>query len=119
MTEPRIVILGAGSIGVAFAAVFADCGAQVVIADPDPTRRADVAPGLQVQRRAIANAGLLRGADGGVTVVDAADQAVPHADLVLEAGPENLTIKQQIFTRLLKQAGPQTVLATASSAITI
>lgn len=119
MTEPRIVILGAGSIGVAFAAVFTDCGAQLVIADPDPARRADVTQGLEVQRQAIASAGLLRGGAGSVTVVDQADQAVATADLVVEAGPENLTIKQQIFAQLLAQAGPQTVLATASSAITI
>jgi len=41
-TSPPIVILGAGSIGVAFAAALSGSGARVVIADPDAERRADV-----------------------------------------------------------------------------
>ena len=117
MSEPKIVILGAGSIGVAFAAAFSDCGADVVITDPDPARRCTVAEMLDGQYRAIETAGLGRGANGGVTVTDQSDAAVGQADLVLEAGPEDLAIKRQIFARLLQHAGQDTILATASSAI--
>ena len=117
MAEPKIVILGAGSIGVAFAAAFSDCGADVVISDPDPARRAGVAEMLDGQCRAIKVAGLWCGAGGGVTISDHPDAAVTQADLVLEAGPEDLGIKRQIFARLLQQAGQDTILATASSAI--
>lgn len=117
MAKPKIVILGAGSIGVAFAAAFSDCGAEVVISDPDSTRRVGVAEMLDGQIRAIKVAGLWCGAGGGVTITDRPDAAVSQADLVLEAGPEDLGIKRQIFARLLEQAGQDTILATASSAI--
>jgi 3-hydroxyacyl-CoA dehydrogenase len=44
---------------------------------------------------------------------------VGRANLVIECGPENVEAKQAIFAGLLAAAGPDTVLATASSAITI
>jgi 3-hydroxyacyl-CoA dehydrogenase len=115
----RVVILGAGAIGLSFAAVFEDAGATVTLAEPDLARREAVPQGLAVQRDAIALAGLTRNGGGSVTVVPSADAAVGAADLVLECGPENVEAKRAIFAGLLALAGPQTVLATASSAITM
>jgi L-gulonate 3-dehydrogenase len=115
----NIVILGAGSIGLSFAAVFADTGASVTLAEPDAERR-DAAPrGLQAQRQAMALAGLSRGGMVAVDVVPEVAQALAGADLVIEAGPERLEAKREIFAGLLAAAGPSTVLATASSAIPI
>ena len=114
-----VTILGAGSIGVSFAAVFTDCGAHVCLADPDPERRADVAASITVQTKAIETAGLARRHEGRLTVVDDPGDHLTKADLVLECGPENLQIKQAIFADLVKETGPEAILATASSAITI
>lgn len=114
-----VTILGAGSIGISFAAVFLDAGARVCLADPDPERRAAVEASLAVQSEAIATAGLARGSKGELTVIDHPGTHLANADLVLECGPENLDIKQAIFADLLENAGPETILATASSAITI
>jgi 3-hydroxyacyl-CoA dehydrogenase len=113
----RVVILGAGSIGLSFAAVFEDAGAEVTLAEPDPARREAAPQGLAVQRDAIALAGLTQDRGGSVTVVPSADASVGSSDLVIECGPENLEVKRSIFARLLALAGPGTVLATASSAI--
>ena len=118
-TTLRIVILGAGSIGVAFAAAFADAGAQVCLVDPDADRRAAVPAALTHQRKVIASAGLAREGQGEVAVAALATGCLAGADLVLECGPEDLAIKQQIFADLLRDAEPTTLLATASSAITI
>ncbi len=114
-----ITILGAGSIGVSFAAVFADIGAQVCLVDPDPERRAAARQGLADQTEAITDAGLLRGGSGPVDVLDVPRKALEASHLVIECGPESPEAKRAIFADLLKQAGSQTVLATASSAITI
>lgn len=114
-----ITILGAGSIGVSFAAVFADAGAHVTLADPDEERRNAVDAGLTVQQGAIQTAGLSRGGTGHVSVVDHPREKLEHSNLVLECGPENLEIKQAIFADLFAQTGEETILATASSAITI
>lgn len=114
-----ITILGAGSIGVSFAAVFADAGAHVTLADPAEKRRNAVDSGLTVQQEAIQTAGLSRGGAGQVNVVAHPGAQLKCSDLVLECGPENLEIKQAIFADLLALAGENTILATASSAITV
>lgn len=119
IAPPRVVILGAGSIGLSFAAVFEDAGAEVMLAEPDPARRDAVPQGLALQRDAIALAGLTRGSGGRIFVAAAPGDAVRDAHLVLECGPESLGAKQAIFAGLLDAAGPETILATASSAITI
>ena len=113
----RVVVLGAGAIGLSFAAAFEDAGAAVTLADPDAARREAGPQGLAVQREAIALAGLTRNGGGSVTVVPSAEAAVGSADLVLECGPENVETKRAIFAELLAHTGPRTVLATASSAI--
>jgi len=115
----RVVILGAGSIGLSFAATFEDAGANVTLAEPDAARREAVPQGLAVQREAIALAGLTKGAGGRVTLVAASGDTLRETDLVLECGPEALDAKQAIFAGLLASTGPDTILATTSSAITI
>lgn len=115
--ECRVVVLGAGSIGLSFAAVLADAGHDVTLAEPDAARRNAVTAGLGVQRDAMALAGLLRGGKGQISTLPSATAALPAAALVIECGPERLEAKQTIFADLLRHGGPQTVLATASSAI--
>lgn len=116
---PTILILGAGSIGVSFAAVFADCGAHVCLIDPDIQRRSGAHAALTVQQEAISTAGLTRNGKRDVAVLEHPGEHLQAADLVLECGPENLEIKQAIFADLLANTDPTTILATASSAITM
>ena len=115
----HVTILGAGSIGLSFAAVFADAGANVHIVEPDSDRRAGIAGGLATQTSAMDTAGLLRKAGGSVAVFDEVARASPNASLVLECGPEDLETKQKIFAELLRLSQEDTILATASSAITV
>lgn len=119
LRKSPIVILGAGSIGVAFAATLSEAGAPVVIVDPKTERRLSVHATLAQQRTAIAKAGLARGTPASVDVADTADDHLGKAAMIIECGPENLAIKQAIFADLLRKTGADTVLATASSAITV
>ena len=112
-----VAILGAGSIGLSFAAVFSDAGFSVTLCDPDPARRAAVDDGLAVHRDAIALAGLLQGLSGRVAIAADGAEVLPRAELVIECGPENLAVKQAIFADLLARCRADCVLATASSAI--
>ena len=116
---PTVTILGAGSIGVSFAAVFSDAGALVHVVEPDSPRRQAVPQDLADQRDAISNAGLSHNGAGQVVVTDQLDDQLSASDLILECGPEDLAIKQAIFADLVIRSSPQTVLATASSAITM
>lgn len=112
-----VVILGAGSIGLSFAAVFSDAGFAVTLAEPDATRRQAGLAGISAQHQVMALAGLTQGKAGPVTVLPDAEAALAGAALVIEAGPENLDIKRTIFAGLLARCGPDAVIATASSAI--
>lgn len=112
-----VTILGAGSIGLSFAAVFADAGFRVTICDPQAERRAQAEAGLAVQRDAVALAGLQQGKAGEISIAEASDAVLASTDLVIECGPENLEIKQAIFADLLTRCPETAVLVTASSAI--
>ena len=111
--------MGAGSIGVSFAATFADAGGKVALVEPLENRREAVEEELAKQRRTIAAAGLELGGNGRVSVSGELGDALQGVDLVLECGPEDLEIKRRIFSELIANAGQETVLATASSALTI
>ncbi|WP_103335574.1 3-hydroxyacyl-CoA dehydrogenase NAD-binding domain-containing protein [Pseudotabrizicola formosa] len=118
MTDTHhVTILGAGSIGLSFAAVFADAGFEVTVCDPDPVRRDQALGGLAVQRDAIALAGLQRGLPGQVTFAADGSAVLPTSALIIECGPENLSIKQAIFADLLARCSADAILVTASSAI--
>ncbi len=113
----HLVVLGAGSIGVSFSAVFHDAGFEVTICDPDAERRSAAPQAIQAQRAAMALAGLERGGNGRLNVVGSLDGTLEKADMVIEAGPERLEDKQAIFLDLLERASRDAILATASSAI--
>ena len=116
----NLVILGAGSIGTSFAAAFSDAGWNVVIAEPNSIRRQAVKRQVHEHKDAMALAGLLRGlGEGEIDIVASPEAALENASLVLECGPEDLSIKRQIFSKLLDATSEETLLATASSAILI
>ncbi|MEO0654272.1 MAG: 3-hydroxyacyl-CoA dehydrogenase NAD-binding domain-containing protein [Pseudomonadota bacterium] len=116
--EPKtITILGAGSIGISFAAVFLDAGATVTLVEPDAERRAGIAAGITKQTEAIETARLKTGSNGTLLVVARFSEAPATVDMVLECGPEDLDIKRRIFAGLLSETEDGTILATASSAI--
>jgi 3-hydroxyacyl-CoA dehydrogenase len=113
----HLVVLGAGSIGVSFSAVFRDAGFEVTICDPDTERRSAATQAIEAQRAAMAMAGLEREGNGKLNVVGSLDSTLEKADMVIEAGPERLEDKQAIFLDLLERASQDAILATASSAI--
>lgn len=113
----HLVVLGAGSIGVSFSAVFRDAGYDVTISDPDAQRRSAATQAIEAQRAAMALAGLERGGNGKLNVVGSLDSALAEADMVIEAGPERLEAKQAIFADLLERGPRDAIFATASSAI--
>ncbi|MEM8662514.1 MAG: 3-hydroxyacyl-CoA dehydrogenase NAD-binding domain-containing protein [Pseudomonadota bacterium] len=117
----QVGIIGGGSIGSAMAVVFADAGSAVTLVEPDPARRDNLAGVFSRQHAAMWTAGLARGtADNADRIAVSGELgALAQSDLVVEAGPEALGVKQQIFAALLETTRPATPLATVSSAITV
>lgn len=95
----RVGVLGGGLMGAGIAAVFAAAGAEVAVHDPDPERVAAL------------------GGVEGVRGVASLEQVAAGADLVIEAAPEDLALKRDLFARLDAAAPAAAILATNSSAI--
>lgn len=119
----RIAIVGAGSIGAGWGIVFARAGFAVTLNDvadaPLEKARATIAERLAE----LDTYALLPDAPDAVAarIAYEADlpRAVAEADLVIEAAPEMLEIKRDLFARLLAATKGTAVLASSSSAITV
>lgn len=116
-----VAIVGAGSIGVAFAIRFARAGFAVRVWDavPGAASRADGELGDRLA--ALEAHGVL--ADGvaavraRITFPDILLDALAGAELAQECAPERLDVKREIFQQLGAYSDPGTVLASSSSAI--
>ena len=117
-----VAIVGAGSIGVSWAIVFARAGRPVRVQDPDPARRAAVAGEIASRLEQLQEAGLLDEAPdaiaGRVTVGADLAAAVGRAVHVQECAPERVELKRELFAQLDAIAAPDAVLASSSSALT-
>ncbi len=118
MTQ-RAAVVGAGTIGLGWAAVFAAHGWEVAVVDPRDDLEAAldravddaVAVGLSTPDQAASMRGRLR----EHATVETAVEGVRH---VQEAGPEDVHWKRDFFARAEQVAPPEAVLATSSSFIT-
>lgn len=119
MTEPnalvpqhpsvrRVAVLGAGTMGSGIAALLAEHGFAVRIADPSEEARA----------RALARVAK-RAPDADVAALPDVETAVADADLVIEAAPEVLALKQELFGRVDAAAPAHAVLATNTSQLSV
>jgi 3-hydroxybutyryl-CoA dehydrogenase len=112
-----VTVIGAGLMGHGIAQVFARAGHPVVLTDPDAAvlgaavarvdrnlREEGVDPAPVVARIAI---------EPGL------EAAVAQADLVIEAAPEQLELKQQLFARVATAAPARAILASNTSVIPI
>ncbi|WP_322030337.1 3-hydroxyacyl-CoA dehydrogenase [Paraburkholderia sp. J76] len=115
----RAGIVGAGSIGVAFAICFARAGWRVRLYDPDAARRA-AAPAEIAQRLGDLTQYALLDESASeiaarVAIVDTLEAAALEADLVQECAPERAELKREIFAQLDRAAPLEAILASASS----
>jgi 3-hydroxybutyryl-CoA dehydrogenase len=119
----RIGVLGAGTMGAGIAQIAAEAGIAVALHDPaaGATQRArDRIAGFLARR---VEKGQLEGAAAtaaGERISEArALEDLADSDLVIEAIPEELELKQDAFRRLDDAARPETILATNTSSLPI
>ncbi len=125
MAEIRIVaVIGAGMLGGGIAQLAALAGYRTILEDilPASLRRAqnsirgnlEQAVTLDAISRPAADAALAR-----VEFASTVEDAAREADLVIEAVPDELESKLEIFTLLDKISKPQTILACTTSSLTV
>jgi 3-hydroxybutyryl-CoA dehydrogenase len=116
MDKPQIAVIGAGLMGHGIAYLFSAAGHEVRVQDSVPAA-------LQRLPARIAETCDLLGTDraaadrviGGSSIAWAA----ANAGIVIEAAPERLTLKRQIFAELEQRAPGDAILASNTSALPI
>jgi len=120
----HLSVLGGGLMGHGIAQVFAQAGCRVVVNDISPEVLAQVVPKIRTNLEQMSAYGLIRAESTEsilkrVSTSASLAAAVQEAELVIEAVPENMELKQKIFAELDRLCPEQTILATNTSAISI
>jgi 3-hydroxyacyl-CoA dehydrogenase len=126
MAEMRIGVLGAGVMGSGIAQVAATAGYETVCYDIDPDAlargREHVTSGRYGVERGVERGKLSRAdADAAIARLSftSSFEEAAGTDVVVEAVPEKLELKQQVFRDLDAAAPPDTILATNTSGFPI
>ncbi len=112
----KIAVIGAGLMGHGIAQVFAVMGHDVAIHDPFPEVLARVPERVSANLQSL---GFDPSSVERITLHRALKAAVENADIVFEAAPENLELKQGIFADISKVTKPGCILASNTSVIPI
>lgn len=113
----HVAVMGTGTMGPGMGAVLARAGMQVRMYDtsPEALERAkagyDLAWGVLDRLETPAVAG------GSATYVDSVEGALDAAEFVIEAVPEKVDLKQQVYAEYEKHVGPDVILASNTSGI--
>jgi 3-hydroxybutyryl-CoA dehydrogenase len=119
----RVGVVGAGTMGAGIAQIAALGGYETRLHDPVP---AALATGIERLRSALAK-GTTRGlwsegdadaASGRVGAATSFDD-LGECDLVVEAAPEDLELKRELFAALAETCGPRAILASNTSSLPV
>lgn len=120
----KVVVVGTGTLGVQIAILAACSGYEVSVYDINPDSFTKAYQNLKTFLRTSREKPMLppedweRGAEK-VKISRELEEALLHADIVIEAVPENLEIKREVFARLDALAPKEAILATNSSSIPV
>jgi 3-hydroxybutyryl-CoA dehydrogenase len=118
--QRKISIIGAGLMGHGIAIVFARAGHPVTVYDPDPTSLESLMDRATSSLWALGSDQLdQEQALARIGVADTLANCVSGADIVIEAAPERLELKQRIFADLEAAAPADCILASNTSVIPI
>ncbi|HEV7610755.1 MAG TPA: 3-hydroxyacyl-CoA dehydrogenase NAD-binding domain-containing protein [Steroidobacteraceae bacterium] len=116
MTQPRIVVIGGGLMGIGIAQVFAGAGHRVCVVEPIDAARTTA---IDRVRENLVREGAAPGAADHIETSADLGSAVAAASYVTEAVPEKLELKRAIFAELVAKAPRTAILASNTSVIPI
>jgi 3-hydroxybutyryl-CoA dehydrogenase len=112
----KIAVIGAGLMGHGIAQVFAVMGHEVAIHDPFPEVLARVPERVRANLHSL---GIDESSVEKISLHGTLNAAVEKADIVFEAAPENLALKQDIFAKLSASTHSGCILASNTSVLPI
>lgn len=120
----KITVIGAGTMGNGIAHVFAQNGFEVSLVDISEERLKQGLATIERNLNRMVEKGALeelqaKTALGNIKSSTDLEKAAGTADLVVEAATENRELKKKIFEQLDACCGPDTILATNTSSISI
>ena len=114
--KARIAVIGAGLMGHGIAQVFAVAGHDVTITDPFEAARDAV---HEKVTQNLKDMGKPLQAVQRIAVMPDNASTVANADVVIEAAPENMELKQKLFAELEQHAPASAILASNTSVMPI
>jgi len=120
-TVKRAAIIGTGTMGPGMGAVLERAGVEVALYDVSEEQLEKARPGVDLARSVLDRLGGEGNGAGGAELRFESDlaAALDGADMVVEAVPEKLELKQQVFADFEKHVSPETILASNTSGIPI
>lgn len=118
----KIAVIGAGTMGHGIAESFAMHGYSVSVYEPIQEIRDKALEKILKDLSTLAEFNIIDdvaidGAIEKINLVDDLHKAVKDADFIIEAVPEDIAIKQQLFKELNEAAKPEAILASNTSSL--
>lgn len=117
----KVAIIGCGSIGASWAALFLAQGLTVSAFDINPAAQKFLENIVSYALPVLSSLGLLKKTDAkpsDILFTTTMEDALKGADFVQENGPERLQFKQELFDNIAKTVAEDTIIATSSSGLT-
>ncbi|WP_342539505.1 3-hydroxyacyl-CoA dehydrogenase NAD-binding domain-containing protein [Heyndrickxia sp. FSL K6-6286] len=113
-----VTVIGAGTIGVSWTALFLAYGLTVRVNDPRPDVKEVVLNGIDQIKPTLKALGLpTEGLTNRLEIEPDLDRALQGAAVIQENGPERLEFKHELFSKIEKVVSKETLLLSSSSGI--
>jgi 3-hydroxyacyl-CoA dehydrogenase len=115
----RAAIIGTGTMGPGMGAVLARAGIQTALYDVSAEALERAKTGVSMADGALERLDAVKVDGGGITYESDLVTALAGCQLVIEAAPERLDLKQELFAEFEKHVTPDAILASNTSGIPI
>jgi 3-hydroxyacyl-CoA dehydrogenase len=116
----RAAVIGTGTMGPGMGAVLERAGVDVALYDVSEEQLEKAKPGVELARSVLDRLGDGNGSGGAELRFESdLEAAVEGVDMVVEAVPEKLEVKQELFADVERHVSPEAILASNTSGIPI
>src|SRR5260370_19639622 len=116
---PEVTVIGAGTIGISWAALFLANGLKVTVNDPRPDLEEATLKGIGEMSHTLKSLGYDdKEITKNLSFEKDLDRAVKGSDIIQENGPENIDFKQDLYARIETNVKSSALVLSSSSGIT-